>query len=211
MTGQRDYWNGPGTAKSFTTPFPMEPFRAHVDREARILDYGCGYGRVLAQLRDQGWNDTIGLDFSAKMVRRGRKLHPDLDMGVCAPAGVPFPAGSFDAVLLLAVLTCMGENQTQDDLAARLHGTLRPGGVIVVNDFLLNNDQRSLDRYRTGLEAHGTYGMFEIDGGAVMRHHEPGRLRSLFEAFELLFEEETAFVTMNGHPALGWTFVGRKK
>ena len=53
------YWNGVGATKTFTHPV-HHSWLAGVGRDARILDYGCGYGRVTAELKDRGFSDVSG-------------------------------------------------------------------------------------------------------------------------------------------------------
>ncbi len=70
------------------------PFRA----PGRLLDFGCGAGEYVKQMRDRGW-DAAGLDFSPRMVEVLRQKgefrvhfgtlpHPDI------------PAGSLDAITM---------------------------------------------------------------------------------------------------------------
>ncbi|MGC5009903.1 hypothetical protein ACLQ2R_03975 [Streptosporangium sp. DT93] len=50
------YWDTAGAGKTFT--HPVDPGRlATVDRGARVLDYGCGYGRVMAEPNRLGFSD----------------------------------------------------------------------------------------------------------------------------------------------------------
>lgn len=44
---QVDYWSRVGPAKSFRHPVNFERLSALVAPDALVLDYGCGYGRVL--------------------------------------------------------------------------------------------------------------------------------------------------------------------
>ena len=50
---QIEYWNDVGPTKTFAHPPNLERLARHLDLESRILDYGCGYGRVLGVLADR--------------------------------------------------------------------------------------------------------------------------------------------------------------
>jgi SAM-dependent methyltransferase len=53
LDNQLGYWNTAGTAKRFG--HPVEPtWLDEIDRQARILDYGCGYGRLSGLLAERG-------------------------------------------------------------------------------------------------------------------------------------------------------------
>ena len=55
-------------------------------------------------------------------------------------------AASFDAILLLAILTCIPDDQGQALLIAGLRRLLRPGRVLY-SDMPLQSDRRNLTRY----------------------------------------------------------------
>ena len=205
------YWNGPGAGKRFTTPVPTDLLTNQLSPDARILDYGCGYGRALAELAGAGFTRLTGLDMSAGLIEHGRAEFPDLDLRVTGPGDIPFPDASFDAALLLAVLTCVRDDAGQGALLAELARALTPGGRLLVNDFLLGTDERSTTRYARFAERFGTYGVFELPDGGVMRHHDPADLRRrISEHFEVEDWREETFTTMNGNPARGVTALCRK-
>jgi ubiquinone/menaquinone biosynthesis C-methylase UbiE len=182
----------------------MDIFLRHVDKNARILDFGCGYGRTLAELAEAGYADLTGLDFSEPLIERGRAEHPDLNL-IAYPGGrLPFDDNSFDAALMLGVFTCIIETREQAETLLELKRVLKPGGLLYVNDFLLNRDKRNLDRYMLGQEKYGIYGIFDVEDGGTMRHHDRNHMEALFFDFETLLFEETIFDTMHGHHSEGF-------
>jgi 2-polyprenyl-3-methyl-5-hydroxy-6-metoxy-1,4-benzoquinol methylase len=79
---QIDYWDSVAYEKTFTISVDYEQLRRRLSPGARILDYGCGYGRVCGELADAGFSSVIGVDPSREMIRRARELHPDLTFAV---------------------------------------------------------------------------------------------------------------------------------
>lgn len=65
---QKKYWNSAAEKKEFTTPLHFEEFSKYVGKEDIILDVGCGYGRTLNQLYEEGYHNLIGIDFSENMM-----------------------------------------------------------------------------------------------------------------------------------------------
>ena len=73
-----------------------------ITKDALLLDIGCGTGGLLRHLRGAGFTRLHGLELSSYAVRRL------LSEGICVHQGklptLPFPAASFDAVVLSQVL-----------------------------------------------------------------------------------------------------------
>ena len=98
----------------------------------------------------------------------------------------------------------MPQTRTQAETLLELQRVLRPGGILYVNDFLLNRDRRNLDRYQAGHARHGIYGIFDVDDGGVLRHHDRNHMEALLSPFETLVFEETVYETMHGHHSNGF-------
>ena len=207
---QRDYWDSVSEKKEFTTPFQAEAFSRYVGMDALVVDIGCGYGRTLNELYQQGYGHLIGFDFSPEMIRRGQRQFPDLDLRVKEDETIALPDASVDAVILFAVLTCIVKNEDQQKLISEIHRILKPNGIIYVNDFLLNTDERNTLRYSQYQEQFGVYGAFELPEGAVVRHHSEEWIRELLHDFAQEEFEHLIFTTMNGHKSNGFYFIGVK-
>ena len=79
-----------------------------------------------------------------------------------------------------------------------------------MSDFWLQEDGRNIKRYRAFEEKYGTYGVFELDEGVVLRHHDRAWVRSLLTRFTMIAQEDIEVTTMNGHQSLGFQYIGRK-
>ena len=210
MDAQTRYWNGAAATAVFTHPLDIGLLSRHVKTTSRILDFGCGYGRSLAELRAHGFTNVTGVDTSEAMVERARRLVPGAPIAVVRGVPTPHADASFDAVLLFSVLTCTPGDEDQRRLLAEVVRLLTPGGILYLSDFLLQGDRRNRERYRRSQQRFATYGVFELDDGAVLRHHEPERILELTAAFEPVKNESFPVATMNGNPARGVRFLGRK-
>ena len=191
---------------------PLEAaWLAELPNDAGILDYGCSYGRMTAELAAAGWANVVGVDFSAGMVARGRREHPGLDLRHIAGLPLAEPDGAFDAALLFAVLTCIPADADQRALVAELRRVIRPRGPLYVSDYLLQQaDPRYPARYQAGFARHGLYGVWDRDDGGVFRHHTRAALDALLSAFEPVAERELATVTMSGAPATALQLLVRR-
>ena len=206
---QREYWDAVAATASFTHPLDVTLLRRYLGA-GRILDFGCGYGRLLAQLRASGFDDLVGVDASHAMVARARLLVPDVPIHVAGELPLSERDGSFDAALLFAIFTCIPCDDDQRALVSEMSRLLKPGGIVYVSDFLMHSDERNRARYRAEEGRFHKLGVFEINGGLVLRHHAPEWIRELWEPFETLVFDPFEATTMRGNPATGYRFVGRK-
>jgi len=182
----------------------IDLFSEHVEKDAHILDFGCGYGRTLHELEEVGFSELTGIDFSESLVKRGKSDHPSLNLTAYSGGVLPYEDNSFDAALMLGVFTCMLETKLQAETLIELKRVLRPGGYLYVNDFLLNRDKRNLDRYKVGQEKYDIYGIFDVDDGGVLRHHDRNHMEALFFDFKTIAFEEVIYDTMHGHHSQGF-------
>ncbi|MDT3445449.1 MULTISPECIES: class I SAM-dependent methyltransferase [unclassified Pseudofrankia] len=211
LDSQVPYWDAVAATKTFT--HPLDPrWLDGISRHAAILDYGCGYGRVLAELEQHGFDNLTGADTSPEMIERARGTHPVTRFAVLdAPPLAPFPDAGFDAVLLFAVLTCVPGDAAQHRLITELHRLLRTGGVLYISDYLLQDDERNRRRYGRYADRHGgSYGVFETSDGAVCRHHSRAWLSTLLAGFETVRTHQITVATMNGHESTGIQILARK-
>jgi len=204
-----NYWDRVAHEKCFSHPLRMGWLARYLSKQAWLLDYGCGYGRTLAQLTRTRFTNIIGMDFSEVMLRRCRSEIPGAKLIRNDGRGLPLQSGSV-AVLLFAVLTCIPENDEQRVLLAEVERVLRPGGLIYISDLLLNEDARNRERYDLFAEAYKCYGVFELPEGVTVRHHRKEWIEELTSSLEKLESEPFQVTTMNENTSAAFQYLGRK-
>ncbi|TCO70641.1 class I SAM-dependent methyltransferase [Marinisporobacter balticus] len=209
IKNQKDYWNKVANDKEFTTPFQTELFADFVDIEDRILDVGCGYGRTLNELYSKGFKNLCGIDFSDRMIERGREQFPWLSLIVQENKKIPYEDNSFDAIILFAVLTCIADDNDQIFLINEIERVLKPNGILYINDFLLNTDERNVKRYKIYKDKYKKYGVFELPEGAVLRHHYSSWIEAITLDFNNIKFETVTYTTMNGNKSNGFIYLGK--
>lgn len=108
---------------------------AMVARGSRILDAGCGPGRVGAFLAEAG-HDVVGVDLDPVLVAAAEEDHPgprwlvaDLAELDLPAAGVPEP---FDAIVCAGNVMTFLAPSTRGQVLRRMRAHLRPDGRVAV-------------------------------------------------------------------------------
>jgi SAM-dependent methyltransferase len=98
----------------------------------RVLDLACGTGRITVPLAARGF-DVAGLDISHRALDVARAAAPDLDLRQGDMRELPWPDGSFDAVI--NTWTAFGYFPTEDEdvrALSEIARVLRPGGLFLI-------------------------------------------------------------------------------
>lgn len=209
VTGQVEYWDRVAGEKYFSHPVRLQ-WLSQINQRGIILDYGCGYGRTLNELRHAGYQNILGVDFSAGMLARCRLELPGISLVQTDGRTLPLKANSLEVVLLFAVLTCIPDSDHQRGLLAEVNRILCSGGLLYISDLLVNDDERNRARYQQFEDRFGCYGTFELPEGVVVRHHERQWIDELTSSFVKLEFEPFEVTTMNGNKSAAFQYLGRK-
>lgn len=212
LDNQIDYWNRIGPDKPFGHPVNLERLSQHLSVGSRILDLGCGYGRTLGLLFDQGYRNLVGFDLAPAMIAKARVRFPTIDFEVLeAPPQLPLADSSVDAVLLFSVLTCVPTDAGQQNIVREIQRVLRHGGLLYISDLGLQTDQRNRERYAKYEPTYGIYGVFDLPEGVTVRHHDSAWIECLTSNFQTAALDEIDVKTMNGNPAKAFQWFGLKR
>ena len=99
---------------------------------ARVLDAGCGTGRVAIELDRRGY-DTVGLDVDPALLERARAKAPTLTWQEADLASLPADVapGPFAAAVLAGNVMIFVARGTEHAVLANLAPRLAPGGLVV--------------------------------------------------------------------------------
>jgi SAM-dependent methyltransferase len=104
----------------------LDSLGVHLSKEARILDFGCGTGRTVYSLRDQGYANAVGYDMKDYLELRtpaDRTYFRIADFP--GNARLPYDDDSFDFIVSEQVLEHV---KNQVVTLRELHRIMRPGG-----------------------------------------------------------------------------------
>lgn len=174
-------------------------FRAVLDAAAvgpgsRLLDVGCGSGATLVLARDRG-AEVTGLDVCDPLLAIARDRLPGADLVVGEADVLPFPDGSFDAVVGVNAFQFAADPRTALAEAARV---LAPGGRVVAS--LFAEPERSQSTV-----IHVALSALAPAGAAPAQHapyllSEPGNLETAFEGAGLRMVDSGEVPTVWAYP-----------
>lgn len=209
---QFDYWNRTGPSKPFGHPLNLERLSRHLSLSSRILDLGCGYGRVLGLLFEHGYRDLIGLDPAPAMIEMARARFPGIEFKELNRAPlIPLPDNSVDATILFSVLTCVPTDEGQRSIVDEVRRVLRPRGLLYISDLCLQDDARNRERYARDELKYGIYGVFDLPEGVTVRHHDQRWIEELTQDFVCVGLDPVDVLTMNGNVAKAFQWFGVKQ
>ena len=187
----KTFWNEIGSLKDFEDPLYLEKLRPFIHSNSKIVEYGCGYGRLLNLLDLEGFKNLLGFDFAPNMIARGKNSYPHLELLHAESGKVPIENSSSDVVILSTILCCMVEKKQQTELIEEVLRILKPKGVLYLSDFLLSDHPRYADKYLEGI--------YTTSEGITVRHHSTRWIMQLLEKFNIQWFEQFDFKTMNNN------------
>jgi SAM-dependent methyltransferase len=209
LDNQTAYWNKVAQSKTFTHPIDLNLLEEFLLKDSLIIDFGCGYGRIVQQLNNKGFTNVKGFDTSIELIKRGNKSAGNI-FHIQSPNDMPVEENSADCILLFAVLTCIPANKAQKDLIYLLGSKLRPGGLLYISDYYLQNDSIEMESYGYLNEDKNNFGVFTLEEGVTFRHHTKEWIRELLRNFMIVDEKQIDVTTLNGQNAKAFQFLLKK-
>ena len=106
-------------------------FGEYIRERDRVLDLGCGNGRLFELFRDKEV-DYIGIDNSKKLIEVAKKKYPDGKFQVADALNLPFPDNYFDKIFCIAVLHHIPSEGFRLQFLKETKRVLRPEGLLIV-------------------------------------------------------------------------------
>ena len=214
------YQRIPGTLELF--PVFYDFFRP----DFRILDLGCGSGRICLQLARQGYSQVMGLDVNHNGLTGARTAAVSLDPShrpafvVGEAQALPFKDGLFQGLFMQAVLTTITDLNKRRRTAAEAARVLRSNGLLYLAAFGQTwSSPLYRSRYEDGLAQgfeSGTFSATNPQTGQLeylARHFTREELGDLWHGagFVTEYYKQEIFVTRTGNQINGHVLMLRKQ
>jgi ubiquinone/menaquinone biosynthesis C-methylase UbiE len=102
-----------------------------VSKDDKVLDIGCGNGRLIHEISRKAPISAYGVDISPNMIKECRKLNPNINFQVSNGETLNFEDGFFDILIINCALHHMNNPQKFFIEAQRI---LKTNGILIVGE-----------------------------------------------------------------------------
>lgn len=193
---------------SFTTPFPRTDFIGEIPINSRILDLGCGYGRIMKYMYEKGFYQLDGIDISEKLIERAKEYFPHANY-FKSTIDVYQPKDKHDAVLICGVLEYFTDEADRSRLIDKLNEILKKYGYVYVQTFLL--DDSNWSNYVSSYDAGERFGTLLLNNGLKLFHDTSSHIDKMFQHhFSKKKSKIEEYITWSGDQVKGYTVLYQK-
>lgn len=114
----------------------IENLAQYVIPGEKILDLGCGNGRLIEILKDKDI-DYIGFDSSEKLIKIAKSNYPKEKFFAGDALNLPFPNNYFDKIFSIRVLPHIPSQKLQLQFMEETKRVLKPGGLLILTAWYL--------------------------------------------------------------------------
>jgi len=114
----------------------IENLVQYVSSGEKILDLGCGSGRLLEILKDRNIS-YFGIDGSENLIEIAKRNYPDFKFQVTDVLSLPFPNNFFDKIFSIRVLMHVPSKEFQLQFLKEAKRVLKPGGLLILTAWYL--------------------------------------------------------------------------
>jgi len=114
----------------------FKPLAENVKMGDRVLDLGCGNGRLVELFRGKPI-EYFGIDNSQKLIEIAKHHYPQQEFLVFDGFRIPFQDNFFDKIFCIAVLHHIPSRQLRQEFLNEARRVLKPGGQLILTVFYL--------------------------------------------------------------------------
>jgi len=200
-----------GNSLKFTTPLPKKSDLDLISSPgSKVLDLGCGYGRVLDSLYKNGFRDLTGVDISYNFISQAKKICPKARYFVQDIEAISLEE-KFDLILLMGVIEYIITDRRQEDFFCKVSSLLNNDGHVFLETFTFDLGS-NWKNYMFGFLKTAHWGRFTNSVGIDCHHQSIGFLSNILNKYFRVVEvRKERFVTWSNNFCNGYTIILEKK
>lgn len=111
-------------------------FKKYVKNGNKILDIGCGNGRLIEMLKEFDIS-YIGIDQSKNLLQQAKLKYPKYKFSQGDILDKDFAENTFDIIFSIAVLNHIPSSKLRLKALKNINKTLKPGGILILSNWNL--------------------------------------------------------------------------
>jgi SAM-dependent methyltransferase len=133
--------------------------------ECRVLDVGCGTGRLLGWFRERGVppENLFGIDLVPERIKIARETYPAFTFAEGNAEQLAFPDNWFDLVLVFTLFSSILDGAMARNVARNIGRVLTKRGVVVWHDMRYPNPWNPPRRAMTKSRIRESFPSFELE------------------------------------------------
>ncbi len=109
----------------------IEKISTYLEQNDKILDIGCGSGRMVKILKDKNI-DYVGIDISEALIKIARKRYPNNNFMVDDGLSLSFPDCTFDKIFCIRTFHHIPSFVLRTRFLSEIARVLKPNGLLVI-------------------------------------------------------------------------------
>lgn len=164
----------------------FESFLAHIKKGDKILDLGCGNGRLYQYLAKQKKVDYIGVDNSKNLLSAAKKNNPKATFKEGNLLEIPLKNHSIDVITCIAAFHHIPTNKLRQKALTEMQRVLKPNGKLILSVWNLFQPKYKKYIWKSRIKSLLTLGKHEARGTLIpWAHSGIERYYYAFKAKEL--------------------------
>lgn len=128
--------------RRFTWP-GLEKVNDYVKNGDRILDWGCGHGRLLLVFKNKKI-EYIGADFSSKILKIAKKNFPEHEFRLLNELSLPFSDNFFNVICCIAAFHHIPSHELRLKLLKEFSRTLKKNGFLILTSWYFYKGKKKI-------------------------------------------------------------------
>lgn len=116
------------------------------DRDAKILDVGCGWGQFLSWLKQKGYRNLVGIDVGSDQIEHCRAMGLNVSRSPDSTLYLRERPETYDLITLHHVIEHLPPAEGLE-LVKAIHDSLRPGGTAIIQTPNMSAISAGFSRY----------------------------------------------------------------
>lgn len=118
----------------------LEVFLPYIKKGDKVLDLGCGNGRLIDLLKDKKIK-YLGVDNSRGLIKQAKEYHSKEKFKVKNALNLNYK-NEFDVIISSAVFNHMPDSNSRRQFLQNIYRALKPGGYFLMNNWNMWNSTR---------------------------------------------------------------------